>query len=270
MRKLLTIAACGLLVLASCGKKANTVPEKPVLTADMYSVTCQSETGEVCFKILQDNMSPFWTVTDPSGIKETFTQREVVKTYKSNGLYTGSLIAYGTLGQTDPVSFEFTVNTPEPEDSDVAKAKAALSGKTFKVSAFGWWGEGWEYFDDPVPEFTADDRITFAADGTLVISLGETPKIYNDGVAEGEELTVSETPRWAITKVGEDILLVFSDGGFPLMLAGNGSVSPDNPAYHLGLDGKWTVASVEEGVVRVEIYQDFNEQWLTVFLSPIE
>lgn len=270
MKKLMTVVACGLLVLAACDKKGNPVPEKPVLTAGMYSVSCESETGEVTFKILEDSMSPFWSVTDPSGIEETFTQREITKTYKSNGVYKGVLIAYGAAGQTDPASFEFTVNRPVEEDSDVAQVKAALSGKTFTVGAYGWWGDGWEYFDDPVPEYTVDDRITFKADGTLVLELGDTQTIYNDGVGGGEAYTVSGTPKWAITKVGEEILLVFSDGGFPLMLAGNGNVAPEHADYHLGLDGKWTVASVEEGVVRVEIYQDFNEQWLTVFLSPVE
>ena len=258
------------LLAVACAGKDYTVAEKPVLTADMYSVKAETKTGKVVFAFLKNDLSPFWSVTDPSGIRETFNQREVTRTFKSNGVYKGTLIAYGQAGQCNPVSFEFTIDTPIPEDSEVVKAKKALSGKTFKVGRYGWWGDGWEYFGDPVPEYTADDKITFAADGTLVIDLGETARIYNDGVSGGEEYTVSGTPKWAVTKVGEAILLVFSDGGFPLMLGGNGKVAADHPEFHQGLNARWTVVSVEEGVVRLDIEQAFIEQWFTVFLSPLE
>ena len=53
------------------------------------------------------------------------------------------------------------------------------------------------------------------------------------------------------------------------MLAGDGD-DPASPNYHLGLNAKWTVTSIVDGTVRLDIYQDFNEQWLTVFLSPVE
>jgi len=161
--------------------------------------------------------------------------------------------------------YDGPVHTEVTEES----AKAALSGKTFQVNHFGWWGEGWEYFDDPVPEYTADDTITFGADGSLTIDQGETAHIYNDGVSEGEDYTVEGPGKWKIVKEVGAVMVSFSNGGFPLMLAGKSGVAEDDPLYHYGLNEKWTVASIEDGTVRVEIYQNFNDQWLTVFLSPI-
>ena len=55
------------------------------------------------------------------------------------------------------------------------------------------------------------------------------------------------------------------------MLAGKNGVPQDDPDYHFGLNAKWNVASIDEsGVVRMEIFQSFNEQWLTVFLAPVK
>ncbi len=429
--KLMTFAALGALLLLSCEEQKDPTPQKPVVTVSMYSVTANAETGEVVFKFTSDDLSPYWTVVDPSGNKTTFTDREVTKTYTAKGFYTGTLIAYGTGGQSDPAEFNFTIGSSEQEiidptlsaaenvlisktwklyrygyyseewdeetnaklaslaipacaaddrmtfekdgafkldqgadktvyndgvvggiqegvtvtgnekwayvkdggaewiqfsdggfpamigDTDgingryqireltadsfrlyfdqhgqwfflvivpesfnenpgttengevtEASAKAALSGKTFKVERFGWWGDGWEYFDDPVPEYTADDTITFESDGSLTIDLGETQHIYNDGVGDGEDYTVEGKGKWAIVKEGGAVKISFSDGGFPLMLAGKSKVSPDDPNYHFGLNAKWTVASLADSLVRVEIYQDFNEQWFTVFLAP--
>lgn len=264
--KLMTLA----LLVVSCGGKKDNVPTKPVVTADMYSVTANAETGVVLFKFLNADYSPFWSVTDPNGQTLTFTDREVTKKYTTNGNYSGSLMVYGTGGQSDPVTFEFSINTPEPEDAKVTAAKTALSGKTMQVKAFGWWGDGWEYFDDPVPDYTAGNKVTFGTDGKLTYVLGEAGRIYNDGVAEGEVYTVPTAAKWGVVKEEDKVLLVFSNGGFPLMLAGKGGVTPDDLNYHFGLNEKWTVTSVEEGVVRVDIYQSFNEQYLTVFLAPVE
>lgn len=427
--KLMTFAALGALLTLSCGKKDDTTPttpEKPVVTADMYSVSANAESGEVVFKFLSDKFSPFWTVVEPSGTKTTFTDREVTKTYKAKGVYKGTIVAYGTGGQSDPAEFSFTIgsvipvdpsisdaenilisqtwrlshygyfgdewsdeenaalaNLPipacaaddrltfvkggafkldqgadktvyndgvvggiqegvtvtgnekwsyvkegdaeyvqfsdggfpamigdiggingkyqirdlaadsfrlfynqdgqwfflalvpgdqqeEPVSGDVteASAKAALSGKTFEASAFGWWGDGWEYFDDPIPEYTADDRITFESDGSLSITQGETLHIYNDGVTDGEDYTVEGKGTWKVVKDGNAVAVEFGQGGFPLMLAGQAGVEPESANYHYGLNARWTVSSIKEGTVRVEIYQSWSEQWLTVFLSP--
>ena len=421
--KLMTFAALAALLAISCGKEnqEDPTPTKPVVTADMYSVTANPETGEVVFKFTANGLSPFWTITDPTGTKTTFTDREVTKTYTVKGTYKGSLIAYGDGGQSDPVDFTFTVGAVDPslsatenilisntwkiryygwyggegeefwdyhekapvaaaddrmtfkkggafelnlgEDKHVYnddveggwqegitvtgnekwayvkeggneyvqfsdggfpgmlggdaaingkylisnleadsfslcyqqteeqwfyvtlvpdwfeepaaevvtedQARAALSGRTLYVSAYGWWGEGWEYFDDPVEDYTADDRITFGADGSLTIDQGETLRIYNDCVSGGEEYVVEGPGKWRLVSEGNAVLIQFSDGGFPLMLAGMGD-DPNSPDYHLGLNGKWTIYSIDgEGTVRVEIYQEPQEQWLTVFLSPV-
>ena len=152
---------------------------------------------------------------------------------------------------------------------------AALAGKTFYVSAYGWWGEGWEWFEEPLPETTMEDLITFNADGTLVINLGENLLIYHDGgwrtIADGwhedEQWQVTGAETWAVQADATGVYVKFDNGGFPLMCASSNVEGPD---YNLGVDGKWTVTSVEEGVVRLDIYQSFNEQWFTVFLAPVE
>lgn len=169
----------------------------------------------------------------------------------------------------------------EPEESGITKetAEAALSGKKFHVSAYGWcaYGEGaWEAFNEPVPETTLEDYITFNADGTLVIDLGEDHAIYHDGGwrnkesgwPEDELWTVTGKETWAVQADTEGVYVKFDNGGFPLMCA---SSNVEGPEYNLGIDGKWTVADIaEDGTVRVEIYENYNEQWFTVFLTPAE
>lgn len=440
--KLMTFAALGALLAISCGKeekKEDPTPQKPVVTADMYSVVADAESGEVVFKFTGEGLSPFWTVIDPSGTKTTFTDREVTKTYKTKGNYKGNLIAYGTGGQSDPVEFTFSIGSTAPVDPELSAtenllisetwkirhfgwfggegeefwdyhekvpsqaadirmtfkkggafelnlggstavynddvqggwqegvtitgnekwsyvkegdkeyvqfsdggfpgmlggeaavngkylinnmdaesfslcyqqteeqwfyvtlvpdyfvepapeavseeaAVAALSGKTFQVSDYGWWGEGWQYFavsdgEEEIPANLTNDFITFGADGALELTFGlddpleeggdPVARIYNDGVANGELYTVTGTPKWAVVTDGDAVKVQFSDGGFPLMIAGLGG--PEDATYHFGIDGKWTVASVgEDGTVRLEIFQDFNEQWFTTFLTPVK
>ena len=109
--KLMTLATLGTLLAAACNKnkKDEPLPEKPTVTADMYTVTANAQTGEVVFKFTAEGLSPFWTVTEPSGQKTTFTDREVTKTYTAKGVYNGTLIAYGTGGQSDPAPFSFMI-----------------------------------------------------------------------------------------------------------------------------------------------------------------
>ena len=434
--KLMMCVAFGAFMLAACDddEKQNVTPQKPEITAEMYSVTANAETGEVAFKFTGNGLSPFWTVVDPAGAKTTFTDREVTKTYTIKGNYTGNLIAYGDGGQSDPVEFSFTIGVVDPdlsatenllvsvtwkiryygwcgpegddfwdyhekapahsaddrmtfkkggefvlnlgedtvvynddygwvEDMEVSAnpkwayvkegelefiqfsdggfpgmlggdaavnakyqikdlaadsfslyyqqteeqwfyvtlvpeyfeepavewptAEAttqALSGKTFKVSDYGWWGEGWQYFavsdgEEELPLIVTNDSITFGADGSLTITLGvddpleeggeSAARIYNDGVSGGEVYVVEGSPKWSVAEADGVAFVQFADGGFPLMLAGDGD-DPASPNYHLGLNAKWTVTSIVDGTVRLDIYQDFNEQWLTVFLSPVE
>ena len=424
-------------MIVSCQEKPTNEPaEKPVVTEAMYSVTVNTETGEVTFKFLETDLNPYWTITDPNKATESFYDREKTVKYEIPGIYTGKLIAFGEGGESDPVQFSFnplgeavdetltptenilisqawkpytivyyggsvedetywewdsgsvpasaaddrltfkkdgklelnlgentaifhdmnaefagvtltgnekwsylveneveyiqfsdggfpgmladdegvnakyelrnvTANrfelhyyqaaqeqslnfvfvsenfVEEPVESGVSEesAIAALSGKTFYVSAYGWcaYGEGaWEWFEEPLPESTVEDLITFNADGTLVINLGEDLLIYHDGGwrtieagwHEDEQWQVTGTETWAVQSDPTGVYLKFDNGGFPLMCASSNVEGPD---YNLGVDGKWTIPAIaEDGTVRVEIYQSFNEQWFTVFLTPVE
>ena len=192
---------------------------------------------------------------------------------------------YYQAAQEQSLNFVFVSENfvEEPVDNGVTEesAVAALSGTTFYVSKFGWWGTGWEegYFDDPVPESTTEDLITFNADGTLAIDLGENLLIYHDGgwrtIEQGwhedEQWQVTGEETWAVQSDPTGVFVKFDNGGFPLMLAGQAGVTADDPTYNWGLNGKWTVTSIEEGVVRLDIYQEWTgEQWFTVFLAPVE
>ena len=427
-------------MIVSCQEKPTNEPaEKPVVTEAMYSVTVNTETGEVTFKFLETDLNPYWTITDPNKATESFYDREKTVKYEIPGIYTGKLIAFGEGGESDPVQFSFnplgeavdetltptenilisqawkpytivyyggegdeywewdsgsvpesaaddrltfkkdgelvlnlgentaiyhdinaefagvtvtgaekwayvlengaeyiqfseggfpgmladdeginakyelrnvTANrfelhyyqaaqeqslnfvfvsenyVEEPVDNGVTEesAVAALAGKTFSVSAYGWWGEGWEWFEDPLPETTMEDLITFNADGTLVINLGEDHTIYHDGgwrinkdETDDEKITwegdteywqVTGEESWAVQSDPTGVYVKFDNGGFPLMCASSNVEGPD---YNLGVDGKWTVTSIEDGVVRLDIFQTYTgEQWFTVFLAPVE
>ena len=99
----------------SCAQKEDPTPEKPVVTDEMYAVEADAETGVVVFTFKGANLNPYWTVVDPKGTKETFTDIQVTKTYEVNGVYTGSIVAFGQGGQSDPVEFSFTIALPEGE-----------------------------------------------------------------------------------------------------------------------------------------------------------
>ena len=430
--KLMILAALGALMIVSCKKPDDDpVPVKPVVTESMYSVTVNTETGEVTFKFTDADLNPYWTVVDPNKKSESFYDREITKKYEVPGIYTGQIVAFGEGGESDPVSFSFNplgeavdatltetenilisqawkpytivyyggegdgywewdsesvpasaaddrltfkkdgtfvlnlgedtaiyhdmnsefagvtltgaekwayvveegveyiqfsdggfpgmladdegINAKyelrnvtgnrfelhyyqaaqeqslnfvfvsetyveEPVESGVTEdnTKSALAGKTFAVSRYGWWGEGWEYFDDPVPETTVEDRITFNPDGTLSIDLGADLTMYHDsgwrtveaGWPEDEQWVIAGGETWAVQSDPTGVYVKFDNGGFPLMLASSNVEGPD---YNLGLDGKWTVAELaEDGTVRLDIYQSFNEQWFVVFLTPVE
>lgn len=415
--KILLFAAMSVVLAVSCNKTDPTTG-KPVVTADMYSVVANSETGVVVFNFTSTTLKPYWTVTDPKGTKETFTDMQVTKTYDVNGDYTGSIVAYGQGGQSDPVEFTFKIalsgdavlsetekilisqnwkpyhygwcsdnqvsaaeawdyednSVPASASDDiltfakggkltlnlganteiyneektdpikavtltgnekwayvkegdveyiqfsdggfpgmlgdnkgingryeirrvsankfylyydqpynaqyiyfafvsedyvepsvtVEQATAALSGKTLYASSFGWWGDGWEYFQDP-EALSAGDEITFKADGSLVLNLGANSDIYNDGITGGEIWAVTGKETWSIVSDEAGVYVQFANGGFPLMLAGK---HDDPELVHNGLDGKWTITKIDEvGTVRLDFEQKFSAQWFTVFLS---
>ena len=73
-------------MIVSCEKKPAPAPaEKPVITADMYSVTVNQETGEVTFSFTYADLDPYWTVVDPNGGKESFYDRTITKKYEVPG-----------------------------------------------------------------------------------------------------------------------------------------------------------------------------------------
>lgn len=420
--------ALGAVLAMSCqgNKPEETKPEKPVVTAEMFTVTANAESGEVVFKFTNAELNPYWTVVDPKGVKATFTDRETTKTYDVNGEYKGTIVAFNDGGESDPLEFSFNIkrvfdaelseteniliartwkpyhygycssdygegwdwecsteelpasaaddrltfvkdgsfvidlgenkevyndskdgirdititgqerwgyvvegdkefiqfsnggfpsilgdngcingkfeirdledeyfrlyylqaesdqyfyvvlvpeNFVEPEKPAVTEdsAREAISGKTFCISRYGWWGTGWEWFEEPVPAQSVDDRITFNADGSLVFNLGEDSSIYNDGTDGGVlAWTVTGNETWAVASDGTGVIINFDNGGFPLMLAG-AHVAETEPDYTHGLNGNWTVTDIDdEGTVRLDIFQHFHgDQWMTVFLTPI-
>ena len=260
--KLMTLAAVSTLLLACGGKKDNTTPAaKPVVTAEMFSVTANAETGDVTFKFVPTDLSPFWTVIDPSNNKTTFTDREVTKNYKAKGNYKGSIIAYGTGGQSDPVEFSFSIGSTTPVDPTLSATENILISETWKIRKYGWYGgEGddyWDYFEQ-VPTQAADIRMTFKKGGAFVLDLGGATVVYNDAVTGGwqDAPAVSGNEKWAYAKEGDLEYVQFSDGGFPGMLGGNEAVS-----------GKYLISDLAADTFMLS-WQQTEDQCFAVILVP--
>lgn len=261
--KLMTLAAVATLFAISCGKKEDTpaTPEKPVVTADMFSVTANAETGDVVFKFLPTDLSPFWTVIDPSNNQTTFTEREVTKTYKAKGNYKGNIIAYGNGGQSDPVEFTFSIGSTAPVDPTLSATENILISETWKIRKYGWYGgEGenyWDYFE-LVPSQAAGIRMTFKKGGALVLNLGGATVVYNDAVTGGwqDAPAVSGNEKWAYAKEGDLEYVQFSDGGFPGMLGGDEAVN-----------GKYLISDLAADTFML-CWQQTEEQWFAVILVP--
>lgn len=261
--KLMTIAAVGALMALSCGKKNDTPAkvEKPVVTADMYSVTANAETGDVTFKFTASGLSPYWSVTEPNGNKTTFTDREVTKNYKAKGTYNGTLIAYGDGGQSDPVTFNFTIGSATPSDPTLSATENILVSETWKIRKYGWYGgEGEEYWDwfEKVPTQAADIRMTFKKGGAFVLDLGGATVVYNDDVTGGwqDAPAVTGSEKWAYAKEGDAEYVQFSDGGFPGMLSGNDAVN-----------GKYLISGLEADTFMLS-WQQSEEQFFAIILVP--
>ncbi|MBR4734751.1 MAG: hypothetical protein IK052_01535, partial [Bacteroidales bacterium] len=261
--KLLTIAVMGALMALSCGKPATTntetAAEKPVLTADMFSVTANAETGDVVFKFTANGLSPYWTVVDPAGNKTNFTDREVTKNYTVRGNYTGNVIAYGTSGQSDPADFSFTIGTTDPT---LSATENLLISQTWKIRYYGWAGvdpdDGpWDYHEK-VPAQAANIRMTFKKGGAFELNLGGSTSTYNDDVDGGWQaaVTVTGNEKWSYVKEGDDEFVQFSDGGFPGMLGGNEAVN----ARH-------RISDIDAESFSL-CYQQTDAQWFYVTLVP--
>lgn len=260
--KLMTAAFLGAALLTACnqGKKDEPIPEKPVVTSDMYSVTADAESGEVVFRFTADGLSPFWTVTEPSGLKSTFTDRDVTKTYKVKGVYNGTIVAYGTGGQSDPVAFSFTIGNATPVDPSLSPTENILISETWKILTYGYYGgegeEYWEWYDSSAPASAADDRLTFGKGGAFTLDLGENKSVYNDEVGLVEEITVTGNEKWAYVNRDGAEYIQFSAGGFPGML-GNDA----------GVNGEYLISDLSaEGFSLC--YKQSEEQWFVVVLVP--
>ena len=257
--RLLSLTALVAMLTISCGKEnPEEKPEKPIVTADMFSVTANAETGEVVFKFTAEGLSPFWTVTEPSGSKSTFTDREVTKTYKARGEYKGTLIAYGDGGQSDPAEFSFTIGTTDPT---LSATENMLVSTVWKLRYYGWYGgEGDEFWDyhEKVPSQAADDRLTFEKGGAFKLNLGDNKSVYNDDEGFQDGITVSGNEKWAYVKEGDAEYIQFSDGGFPGMLGGTAAIN-----------GKYLISIVADNSFSL-CYKQSEEQWFYVTLVPEE
>ena len=234
--KLMTLAALGTLLAAGCNqnKKDEPLPEKPTVTADMYTVTANAETGEVVFKFTAEGLSPFWTVTEPSGQKTTFTDREVTKTYTAEGVYNGTLIAYGTGGQSDPAPFSFMIGDYDASLSNTENVLVSCTWRPYHLGWYGGEGEGYWIWEEGVPDYLADDRVIFQKDGKIQWNQGETRQVYNDAAAGGaEDYTFTGNEKWAYVKEGDKEYMQFSNGGFPGIKGNDASVNAKFEITHV-------------------------------------
>ena len=180
--KLVTTFALGVFVVVSCQEKNNTASvEKPVVTAEMYSVTVNSDNGEVVFKFTEPGLNPSWTVKAPDGTKESFYDREITKKYEVAGIYSGTLVAFGEGGESDPVEFSF--NPLGEVDATLSQTENILISQPWKpydLIYYGGEGETYWEWNTEIPASAADDRLTFHKDGKFELNLGTNTKIFND------------------------------------------------------------------------------------------
>jgi len=257
--KLMTVAAlCA--ALAACGDKGkeNQPAGKPVVTPEMFSVTANAETGVVIFQFLEASLNPFWTVKDPNNASITFTDRNVTKTFELKGLYSGTLVAFGSAGQSDPVEFNFVVGNSE-WDPNLSYTENVLMANTWRPYYIGWWGgEGDEYWDweDKAPGYLFDDRIVFKKGGAIEWNQAETFKIYDDS-DDAVDFTFSGNEKWAYVAEAGKEYIQFSDGGFPGIRGDAGAVN-----------GKYMITNVTANSISLNYYEAENEQWIYVTLAP--
>ena len=254
--KLVTTFALGVFVVVSCQEKNNTASvEKPVVTAEMYSVTVNSDNGEVVFKFTEPGLNPSWTVKAPDGTKESFYDREITKKYEVAGIYSGTLVAFGEGGESDPVEFSF--NPLGEVDATLSQTENILISQPWKpydLIYYGGEGETYWEWNTEIPASAADDRLTFHKDGKFELNLGANTKIFNDmgeGGIHHEKIVPTGEEKWSYEKEGEAEFIVFSNGGFPGMLADND-----------GINGKYEIRNVTANRFELHYYQAAQGQSL--------
>lgn len=92
-----------------------------------------------------------------------------------------------------------------------------LAGRTWKLAEAHYPADPWTLSIEDMPA-SADERITFNADGSLTILTDGT--VYNNDEAEPFAVTIDGDETWSIVKddSGKDCVK-FGGGGFPLMFA---------------------------------------------------
>ena len=264
MKRITTFAIIAAAVLcAACSKPSYGLGEVPSEDSFTYTVTPDKETQNVIrFSFSGEKVSPFWRVRKPDGSYLESNSREFTLRYYMKGEYDGTLTAYGSGGEGEPVSFTFNVTENDPI------VKKLTGDGTQKVWVWNWsvdkhFGEGslestepdwwpvgaWEMKDYSM----YDDELSFVTDSWDYI-LDAKGKIYADGTVlpifypdifkEGSRATVidyvqPEGQKWAIYADENDKLyLSFSEGGFP-----------SYPAYPTALGGAYEITELTDDVL---------------------
>ena len=264
MKRITTFAIIAAAALcAACSKPSYGLGEVPSEDSFTYTVTPDKETPNVIrFSFSGEKVSPFWRVRKPDGSYLESNSREFTLRYYMKGKYDGTLTAYGSGGEGEPVSFTFNVTENDPI------VKKLTGDGTQKVWVWNWsvdkhFGEGslestepdwwpvgaWEMKDYSM----YDDELSFVTDSWDYI-LDAKGKIYADGTVlpifypdifkKGSRATVidyvqPEGQKWAIYADENDKLyLSFSEGGFP-----------SYPAYPTALGGAYEITELTDDVL---------------------
>lgn len=236
--KLLAAAFAATVLFVACNDKKDTQElSAPVITNDMWSVTVDGNTVHFTFAASGD-LSPFWKVSAPNGtavdLGADVRSSDFTKTFEVNGLYSGTLVAFGSAGQSAPVNFTFSIGGSNVDITDPGKSTFwnILVSKTWKLASYGYWGPEWApekiKLGLDIPACLADDRLTFKADGTFVLDPGDNATLYDDSATGGIPTftPASKTGgKWETKKDGSTEYIQFSQGAYPSMLFGEGSVN---------------------------------------------
>lgn len=238
----------------SCRMETGSLGEVPVVTEDMYSIEVASDgSGTVSFEFTGSGMTPYWEINRSEDNVYTSTERSFTLTFPLSGTYTGSISAYGPGGMGNSLDFSFSV-----EVTVLSENERILTAHSWKITDYGWYGDGWEYFMGEVPDFNSDDILTFNEDHSFTLDVGDTPKIYRDDSQE-YEYTPTGNESWVLMEDGSSISLQFGGGGFPGMLSDD-----------TGIDGLYSITTLTDNEVRIEFWQENKGQYLVVFLGPLD
>lgn len=240
------------LFCCSCKMETGSLGEIPTVTEDMYSIEVATDgSGTVSFNFTGTGMTPYWTINRSETNVYTTTERSFSLTFPLTGTYTGSVSAYGPGGMGNSLDFSFRV-----EVTVLSENEMILTARSWKIADYGWYGDGWEALGNQVPDFNADDILTFHENHAFSLDTGDTPKIYRDDSQEFE-YTPTGNETWMLLEDGANVSIQFGGGGFPGML-------PDDS----GINGLWSATVLTDTEIRLEFWQEDKEQYLVVILGP--